>query len=122
MAKRKVRTNISPFRLGTPAPLFRYHGTRRACLIGNEDPGHGRYLQTCPNAECSICQILRNSFQLGFSSEYKTDADSILGTLTDTDVPLDPNAMFGRGISSSTCSSSKHPIFVDYALVAISII
>ncbi|KAK4038134.1 hypothetical protein C8A01DRAFT_17747 [Parachaetomium inaequale] len=92
MAKRKVHTNIAPCKLGTPAPLFRYHGTRRACLIGNENPGPGRYLQTCLNTECNVCQILRNSFQLGFSS---------------------PNAMFGRGIYSSTCFSMVFNITAD---------
>lgn len=60
----------SSYREGSMEPYLRFHGTRRACLIGEQDPGDGNWLWTCRSPECSLCKILRNSFTLATGSKW----------------------------------------------------
>ncbi|KAI1171846.1 hypothetical protein F4777DRAFT_593377 [Nemania sp. FL0916] len=58
-----------------------YHGTRRACHVGES----GKSLIYCDNSECNLCCILRHSFDV----KHATD-----------------KGMFGRGIYATPCSSN----------------
>ena len=40
----------------------RWHGTRRACTLGDKG-----YTQFCSSKECSLCSIIRNSYKISFS-------------------------------------------------------
>ncbi|KAI1192289.1 hypothetical protein F5X97DRAFT_337673 [Nemania serpens] len=57
-----------------------FHGTQRACYVGEA----GDSLSYCYNPECSLCCILRYSFDVRQASD---------------------GGMFGRGIYTSPCSS-----------------
>ncbi|KAJ7915226.1 hypothetical protein B0H13DRAFT_1610790, partial [Mycena leptocephala] len=59
---------------------FRFHGTRRACFIGENDGN----LSPCADSDCYLCSILRCGFDVA-----KADDD----------------CMFGQGIYSSEMSS-----------------
>ncbi|KAK0721724.1 hypothetical protein B0T26DRAFT_642923, partial [Lasiosphaeria miniovina] len=60
--------------------MTRFHGTQRACRIGEGDGD----IEPCDKPECHVCGILKNGFDLKFA---KT------------------TGMFGSGIYSTTCSS-----------------
>ncbi|EIM82320.1 ADP-ribosylation [Stereum hirsutum FP-91666 SS1] len=65
----------------------RWHGTKRTCFLG--DPGH---TQLCTDASCSLCNIIRNSYDL-----------SHVGAAHGW-------GRFGRGLyTSSTSSKSDNP-------------
>ncbi|KAG8896987.1 hypothetical protein FRC01_011523, partial [Tulasnella sp. 417] len=59
----------------------RWHGTRRICKIG-DDP---KNLKFCANAQCSVCLILKNSYDVKFAAA----------------------GMFGKGIYTSATSSKS---------------
>ncbi|KAJ5517778.1 hypothetical protein PEX1_051700 [Penicillium expansum] len=61
-----------------PRLKLRFHGTQRACMIGNGS------LQPCDNIECYLCSILKK----GFSTNH-----------------ANAGSMFGAGIYSSVVSS-----------------
>ncbi|KAF9891386.1 hypothetical protein FE257_004242 [Aspergillus nanangensis] len=60
---------------------IRFHGTQRACTIGNNP------LQTCDESECYLCQVLKNGFSIQHSN---------------------PKSMFGPGIYTSVVSSKAN--------------
>ncbi|KAI0036653.1 hypothetical protein K488DRAFT_75869 [Vararia minispora EC-137] len=65
----------------------RWHGTKRRCLLG--DPGH---IELCTDPECSLCNIIRHSYDM-------THIGFAFGA-----------SRFGRGIyTSSTSSKSDFP-------------
>ncbi|KAK3898427.1 hypothetical protein C8A05DRAFT_37988 [Staphylotrichum tortipilum] len=72
-------------RLGPIEPEIRFHGTYRACFIGEAAPGPYGFLWTCREHECRLCATMRNSLTL----------------------PADGTGMFGSAIYSSSCSSSN---------------
>jgi hypothetical protein len=50
---------------GVPVePEIRFHGTYRACLMGEAPPGPYGFLWTCRNHECRLCKIMGNSLCL----------------------------------------------------------
>ncbi|KAJ4185717.1 hypothetical protein NW755_008167 [Fusarium falciforme] len=65
----------------------RYHGTRRACLVGER----GHVLELCDNGECGVCGILKHSFRIPRECR---------------------GSMFGNGVYSTTVSS-KADIFAE---------
>ncbi|EEU45273.1 uncharacterized protein NECHADRAFT_80791 [Fusarium vanettenii 77-13-4] len=65
----------------------RYHGTRRACLIGET----GQVLEPCDNSECGVCGILKHSFKIPRGRG---------------------GSMFGNGVYSTTISS-KADMFAE---------
>jgi len=62
---------------------FLFHGTRRACLLGED----GRHGQPCSSANCSICSIIQYSFDISRSGSTHHFQ------------------RFGAGIYTSACSS-----------------
>ncbi len=48
------------------AESYLFHGTQRACTIG-EDASH---TTTCSNRDCHLCSIIRCSFQLKYIGMY----------------------------------------------------
>ncbi|EIM82323.1 uncharacterized protein STEHIDRAFT_160871 [Stereum hirsutum FP-91666 SS1] len=75
----------------------RWHGTKRACFLG--DPG---YTQLCSDASCSLCSIIRDSYDLdriGTAHRWSTFKPGSSGW-----------GRFGRGLyTSSTSSKSDEP-------------
>ncbi|KAJ6616357.1 hypothetical protein B0H10DRAFT_1799681, partial [Mycena sp. CBHHK59/15] len=65
-----------------------WHATQRQCKLGDD----GRGLQLCTDSKCSLCQIIRTSYQKKFSLD---------SGMWWNDDPL----RFGTGIYSSTTSS-----------------
>jgi len=65
----------------------RFHGTKCACNIG---PGHKNELKPCNKADCCLCSILKNGFDIGRARWC---------------------GLFGPGIYSSSCSSSESFLF-----------
>ncbi|KAL1724545.1 hypothetical protein EV715DRAFT_245105 [Schizophyllum commune] len=63
--------------------VYRWHGTRRACNLGDSY----NHENLCAQPTCSLCNIIRNSFDLGFAN------------------PKNGWGRFGRGIYSTATSS-----------------
>ena len=75
----------------------RWHGTRRACNIG--DPGH---MTLCTSTGCALCSIIRSSFSIKYAS------DGLYVTSTIIDICELTNVLsFGKGIYTSSTSSNS---------------
>ncbi|KAJ6462084.1 hypothetical protein C8R45DRAFT_841775, partial [Mycena sanguinolenta] len=62
---------------------FRFHGTKRACYIGED----ARHLSPCNRSNCNLCGILRSGFDIKKAN---------------------PGSMFGSGIYSTEISSKAN--------------
>ena len=75
----------------------RWHGTRRACKVG--DAGH---TTLCTSTGCALCSIIRSSFSMSYASSgwYVTHTFIDICELTKV-------LSFGRGIYTSSTSSKS---------------
>ncbi|KAG8848565.1 hypothetical protein FRB96_001092 [Tulasnella sp. 330] len=71
----------------------RWHGTRRACNIG-DDPQN---LKLCAAGNCALCSIIRNSFQVALTGAAGRSFNR-----------------FGRGVYTSSTSSKSHDYVVNH--------
>ena len=97
---------------------FLFHGTRRACLVGED----GRNASLCSSADCNLCSIIKDSFDITrsgmglvlTSSSLTTNANHrIHASLPKVVFYIDAMSLaktsilrFGAGIYTSACSSS----------------
>lgn len=79
---------------------WRYHGTRRTCRIGD----NASSLEPCADRGCYLCSILRQSFGLDHSCKHghRTAVHCFLANCSEAS-----RSLFGRGIYSTSVSSSK---------------
>jgi hypothetical protein len=82
----------------------RWHGTRRACNLG--DKGHTQF---CSSATCSLCSIIRNSFDLslfGKKTGWGRYVPSVIRTSPGSNQMI--TRRFGKGLYTSSTSSKSN--------------
>ena len=86
--------------------VYRWHGTRRACNLGDSY----NHENLCAQPTCSLCNIIRNSFDLGLANSkngWGRYVHNLSITLRRATVMTLALHRFGRGIYS-TATSSKY--------------
>ena len=96
--KSKVRGGI------TISGLF-FHGTNRACTLGDKRTND----ELCSKKECSLCAIIRDSFDIDKTGKRFYGFICIFRFMAETIPTGTKNSFsrFGPGIYTSACSSSK---------------
>jgi len=82
---RRVRRRMG----GSDPQEYLFHGTRRACRVGDDDD----HIWPCNLSDCNFCHILKLSFSLGHASA---------------------GGMFGPGIYTSSVSSKADEYVMNY--------
>lgn len=89
-----------------------FHGTNRACTLGDRRTND----ELCNNNKCNLCGIIRTSFDLSRSGMWLPGFTLTLDLSADT-TPAGTKhkfSRFGHGIYTSACSSSR--IFFPFSV------